>query len=337
MPNFQEFFMTEKSTNLKRVRYIATQLYMLFLKEKSGGLSYRKMEMIFKKAIYQSNEEFKENCSGAFSKYARGATCIKDQQLIDRIEKVEQYQGGKYILNHPLWLMLENPNATLEVVRDLMHKLPPNIQARLFKLNKSTNQYERNFWTTSAQFSRVSMNNNLDALACFLMLMREMELLKKWHAYTRAKWYAHDLFIRLSYFKPISEICANLYSLIYAHFIARHNPITVNNFSTEDHDIYTYLHDLFKSPFLIEDFAPYHFLLNDTIAHAKEVMNIGDTKEEQLNFLFWVSELNLMDVNHALKKYDKKTKKPFLIHRLITACSDSNTRRHIRKSEIFNF
>jgi len=329
--------MTEKTTDLKRVRYVATQLFMLFLTEKSGGLSLRKMEMTFKKPTYQSNEEFKDNCSGAFSKYARGAICIKDQKLIDRIEEDEQYQGCKYILNHPLWLILENPNATIETVREYMRKLPPNIQTRLFKLNKSSNQYERCFWRKSGQLSRISMLNDLDALACFLMLMREMELLEKWHSYVQVKWYAHDLFIRLSYFKPISEIRLNLYELIYKHFIAKHNPITANYFSTERQDLYIHIQGFFKSPFLIEDFTLYHEILSETIAYAKKMMTIGDTKKDQLNFLFWASEYNLMDVYYAFKRYDKNLKKPFLIQRLITACSDSNTRKHIRNSEIFLF
>jgi len=179
--------MDEKSRDLKRVRYIATRLFILFLKERSGGLSYRKMEMFFKKPDYQSEKEFQDSYSGAFAKCAKGQTRIQDQKLIHKIENNEKFQGAKYLLDHPLWLILENPECSLEALHQYMYLLPPNIQNRLFKPNKNTGIYKRCYWSKTEQFSRISMLNNLDALACFLMLIREMELLTKWHAYVKIK------------------------------------------------------------------------------------------------------------------------------------------------------
>jgi len=240
--------MNEKSRDLKRVRYIASQTLMFFLKERSGNLSYRKLEMLFKKPDGQSEEDYQDICSGAFAKYASGQIRFKNQRLIQKIENNKKYQGAKYLLNHPLWLILENPNATIEQTRKYMRQLDPDTQNRLFKKNKMNGVLERNIWKTYEPFSWVGKNNNLDALACFLMLIREMELLKQWHSYVNAKWYAHELFIRLSHFEPISTLADNIYSLIYHHFINKNQPITSSYFPKEKHRMFEVFKNEYASP-----------------------------------------------------------------------------------------
>ena len=336
MNNFQRALMIKNAANLKRVRYVATQLYMLCLQEKSGGLSFGSIEMHFKRAPSQSKQAYWGSHTGTFYKYAKGSVRIKDHSLIERIEEDEQYQGCKYILSHPLWQILENPHASIASLWEIMRTLNPTMQTRLFKFNKASNVYKRKYWTNSTHFSRLSMYNNLDALACLIILIREMELLKKWHTYVQVKWYVHDLFIRLTYFKPLSSIHLELYALIYTHFLAKNNPITADYFSFEKQDVYQHFKSYFKSPNLIDDFSLFHRLLKQTLLHAKKVINIGDTKEAQLDFLFWVSEHNLLKVHRSFNEFQTTAQQPPLIKKLIKACSDPNTRRHINSSEFLN-
>jgi len=70
--------------------------------------------------------------------------------------------------------------------------------------------------------------------------------------------------------------------------------------------------------------------------HAQKVINIGDTKEAQLDFLFWVSEHNLLKVHLAFNEFQTTAQQPPLIKKLIKACSDPNTGRHINSSEFLN-
>jgi hypothetical protein len=58
------------------------------------------------------------------------------------------------------------------------------------------------------------MLNNLDALACLLMILREMELLEQWLAYVEVKWQVHNLLLRLTTFEPLKNISDELYLLI---------------------------------------------------------------------------------------------------------------------------
>ena len=55
---------------------------------------------------------------------------IKDQKLTDYIEV--KVPGSKYILNHVLWTILEESDADLKRVYELMRSLPPEIQTILF-------------------------------------------------------------------------------------------------------------------------------------------------------------------------------------------------------------
>jgi hypothetical protein len=92
----------------------------------------------FKKTAFQTNEKYRDNSSGTFYKYSNGKICIKDLILIDKIDTDPIYTGSKQILFHPLWLIIENPSAPLAVLLEYMRKLNPDIQNKLFKLNKQT-------------------------------------------------------------------------------------------------------------------------------------------------------------------------------------------------------
>lgn len=329
--------MDEKSRDLKRVRYIASQALMFFLKEKSGNLSYRKLEMLFKKPGDQSEEDFQDICSGAFAKYAAGKIRFKDQKLIQKIESNEKFKGAKYLLEHPLWLILENPECSLEALHQYMHLLPPNIQNCLFKPSKGTGIFERCDWSTTAQFSHISKLNNLDALACFLMLIREMELLTKWHAYVKIKWYAHDLFIRLSYFQPLSSLSVELYSIIWKYFLSKHNPITEDLFKAKHKRQYQFLANSFHSPYSIKNLNICHDFVSEILVNVQKLISIGNSKKKRLDILFWVFEHNWFEVHSALREIDSGSGIPLEIKQLIAAYEDSNTKKHIRRRSVFPF
>lgn len=326
--------MYKNKADLSRVRYIATQFYVLTLQKKSNGLSLSKIETTFKKTASQTKDEYRDKSSGVFHKYAKGGCRIKDKNLIEEIDKYKIYAGCNILLVHPVWLILENPEATLEQTRGYMRQLDPDTQSRLFKKNKKNGVLERKVWKTYEPFSWVGKNNNLDALACFLMLIREMELLKQWHSYANAKWYAHELFIRLSHFEPVSALADNIYSLIYHHFINKNQPITSSYFPKEKHRMFEVFKNEYASPSMIRDLEFFHILMQEMLSKARLLVLIGDSEKEELNFYFWLFEHNFKEVKNAFDKFDMGNEPPFIIKRLMTAITSSNTRKYIRRAGI---
>ncbi|MEO9943779.1 hypothetical protein [Paraglaciecola sp.] len=327
--------MSKKCQNLKTVRKLATQLYVAGLVERSGGLSLGLIEKTFKKSHKIPNKQYWESYSRTFYKYARGESCIKDQSLILHIDKYEAYRGVKEVLNHPLWLILENPDASLHDVHAYMHQLKPSFQQRLFKLDKNINTLTRKYWSHTDQLSRISMENNLDALACLIMLLREMELLNKWHAYVKVKWEVHFLFLRLSYFDPLLSIREVLYHFMDTYFFDKHRFITERYFPATRQLMYTHFRHAFKSPQCINDFTGYDEINAELLKYAYQLSIKTDTKETKLIFLFWVVEFGLTNIVKAFECSPPDSDS--LLQRLTKACTSTNTRKYLKHSYILEF
>ena len=194
----------------RKVRLLATKLYIFTIKDKSGGLPFSSIEIQIKRSQGQSIEQARDCYSRNFYRYANGKSCIKKLEIIESFEKIELYIGCKKVLDNPLWLILDNPLATLDDIHGLMQLLPADIKQRLFSYNKNTAVYERKKWSSTRHFSRIGRQNNLDALACLLMLIREMEITQDWHRYVEAKWQTQYIILRLVHFQPIIEIADDL-------------------------------------------------------------------------------------------------------------------------------
>ena len=94
--------------DLKRqVDQIKTEFYLLKLLEFFGGISLGKLQEILKGSAN----------SGCFYKNMRG-TVLKDLKLIQHAEDLKP--GTQRIFHHPLWLILGNPDASLNEIYDYM-------------------------------------------------------------------------------------------------------------------------------------------------------------------------------------------------------------------------
>ncbi len=290
------------------------------VKNRSGENSFGKLEKRLYKKPHQSNKYYYRSKSGIFYKYAEGKMPIESPRLVNSIEN--EFPGTKLILNHPLWFILENPSSDLETVRNQMRFLNTDIQAQLFTKNNQENPYLRKEWSNTRPFHYIAMQNNMDALACFLMIIREMEISKKWHTYTVAKWFAHQLYLRLAYFTPIKEVTDELYKFIYVLYIGRNNPLPKK------------FNKLFPEKYYI---AP--SFVNTTLFISEKLSSIlwnaqyhgfkEPDKHSQLRFLFWAFTLGLQETHDSLHSSNSTHESQIFIGKLMSAYKSTSPRDHI--------
>lgn len=312
----------------KLVRSTASQLYMQNLKFLYEGISFGKIQ----KKLMQgdmSNADFWSSYSRSFYKNARGAV-IKNERVVELIEK--QRPGAKHLLQNILWQVLENYLADLDTIYELMRQLPPEFQLRIFKREISSGLHIRKDWRDTRPLRRISFENSLDALACLLLVVREMELLQKWHWYIVAKWEAFDLFRRLVYFEPFSHIGDNLLELVSIAFFDRNNPLAESLLSQlEDFE-----HSYYRSPPQISSTIISRDFYSGILWNAQQLNLVGTSREEQLNFLFWTQVYGPQKVNEVVKGYDRSEQAKQLLQRVIDACNSSNTDRYLPLTYAFN-
>ncbi len=165
-------------------RIIATRLYIYTLLAYFNWPTLGRLQKLLEEKDVDCDNDYWRSCSRRFYKNMRGA-CIKDQVLINRIEKI--IPGSKRILTTPLWDILENPNASEHKLHQLMKLLPMDISSRLFKEDPQNAITIRKKLTRRSQIHRITMMGSLDSLACCLMLVREMDLQNRLDPYIAAK------------------------------------------------------------------------------------------------------------------------------------------------------
>lgn len=154
------------------------------------------------------------------------------------------------------------------------------------------------------------MRNDLDALACLLMLIRENELNSKIGEYLCCKRQAVHLVRRLSLFSPFSSIAPKMYEIIYASFIERNDPLTLPPLKP------FMAIEKFRRKFDIPVKIPlynYKDITSGILWHAETRKIISNDENEQLTFLFWVDNyINKADLDNTLKSLsvDFDPKKP---------------------------
>jgi hypothetical protein len=273
-----------------------------------GGMSLGLIQKEFAKRDSQENAEFWGSNSRRFYKNAKGAA-VKDKSLINKIEGI--LGGTKRLLHLPLWLILEEPDADLSRLQEMMRQLPPYFQNLLLKVDTKSGLLIRKKISNKWQVSRLSMQNDLDALACLLMLTRESELLKRIDLYIELKWQVNCLVSRLVTFPPFESVAQPIYDLIFEHFIKKNDPLP-----TEMKNIWveTYF-DKYQSPKQLILFAEKDSNLG-MLWHAEQRGLVSSKKENQLQFLFWaLSITNRTLLDNELKGYSTE-KKPFNNHDL---------------------
>lgn len=202
-----------QNQDLKRqIDQIKTELYLLSLQMYFGGISLGKLQKILKGSAN----------SGCFYKNMRG-TVLKDLKLIQHAETLAP--GSQRVFNHPLWLILSNPNASLNEIYDYMQLLHPDIERRLFKVDSKTALKTRKKVRSLTTIYRIIMRGDLDALAFSLMLVKEMEHLGRYHPFIEAKWSIHCAITLLHRDKVFSRFADEVYELIAKNFLFRASSI----------------------------------------------------------------------------------------------------------------
>jgi len=85
---------------------------------------------------------------------------------------------------------------------------------------------------------------------------------------------------------------------------------------------------------MIRDLEFFQILMKEMLSKARLLALIGNSKKEELNFYFWLFEHNFKEVKNAFDKFDMGNEPPFIIKRLMTAITSSNTRKYIRRAGI---
>lgn len=206
----------------RAVRVLATQYFLLCLRE---HLNWCSLDELQRKLLLSSR-------SKCLYKNMRGAP-IRSSALKPHSENV--LPGSWRILKHPLWMILQKPNASIAEVHDYMKMLHPDIVRRAFSVDKRTGELVRKKPKGQYQIDAIVENGTLDAIAYSLMLTREMELTGSTKAYVDAKWAVHMTFQMMLIHQAFMLISSKLYELIYQLFIKINNPLPedAQNFSVK--------------------------------------------------------------------------------------------------------
>lgn len=294
----------------REIRLIATQTYIHEVKERSGLETIGKLQKKLLKKSTQSNAEYWEENSRVLYKYARGSRVIKNEHLINKIES--HWPGTKSILNHPFWFILENPFSDQITIDNQLRLLNQDVQARVFKLDKSTNSYIRRESYNEKALAYISKENNLDALACLLMLVREMDIKQHWYVCTRIKFFANAILLRLLHCTSLAVRSNNLLDIVYKQIIGRVNPLM------KEQKLYHYgMEKWLAPPKLVDSAMVLHYVIPEIISFAREYQLIDPEKNSELNFLYWADRFNLAKTHHSLETYHNSPDSQQFIHELL--------------------
>ena len=204
-------------------RYLATVIWVRNIQKRLGGIRLGAIE----KWVLEYAEElswpddFWQDYSRRFKQYLKQLKTPSDE-YIDLINKL--LPKTKLIFQHPLWKILDAPNATQQEIDCWLTELEPNAYRRIFRSSKRSGKRDRRTIRGSEYISNISKENNLDALAALLLLMREAEINEDFVTCVDSKWEAQDLLCRLATFSPVREIAADLNDLIDERFIRKATP-----------------------------------------------------------------------------------------------------------------
>ena len=163
----------------------------------------------------------------------RGDSYLKtNSPLIKFGEKL--LPGSSQILDHPLWEILGNPDANLHCVRQMMMKLPLDVNKNLFSYNPNIRGMERRILKGPNEIHRVALRCDLDALAYVLMIIRETEILDMPEPYVSAKWSAIYIIRVLSLDRAIVPILDDLKCFTFTEFVLKNPCIKFHSHILQD-------------------------------------------------------------------------------------------------------
>lgn len=286
---------------------MATQLYMSTLLEHFDWPKLGKLHKLLEDVDKDENsEDFWKSCykSKRLYKNMRGTCCIKDQILIDKVERI--IPGSQRILNTPLWDILENPNASEELLHQMMQKLPVDISKRLFKQSSQHANPIRKSLTKRSQIHAITMMGTLDSLACCLMLVREMDLQNRLDPYIEAKWAVYWSLLLISQKCSIRPIANSLLELIDQDFISKNGTLP-KRLKKEFIQIKP---SAFEAPTIPLTLAGFYQTISGLIWHVQYRDLIGKSEEDKNKFIFYTIK------NYSLKETAKAIRSLPLDYRL---------------------
>jgi len=312
--------LTPSKYDLKK---IATQILVSELRLVTG-MSLIKLEKHFKKMPGQSDDQFRALHLRSFCKYADGTRSIRDKALIQKIEA--QHPGMTRILNHPLWFILNNPTCGKKAIHKNMQSLDEEVRSIVCIKRAKAGIYPRRAYTNARSMYRIVMKNDLDALACILMLIREMEIERSMNSANHARWLAHWLFFRLAHFEPFKTVIADkLYKITHSLFFIDIYSDRLKFSDTIPWLPYTYL----PPPPFENDRDKIDNQLSDILSNAEHYSLNLDDMDSQLRFLFWCSTLGIDKISEALQLKVLTPQSKALIEKLISAYIDSELKLHL--------
>lgn len=231
---------------------------------------------------YETKSEYWEKYTGRLNKNLKGSPIVQD----DFIYQIEHISPDiVWFYENPIWEAITLANATMKEVHQVMHKLPAKLTSRLFKVNSKTKVECRVEIKTRNQIKRIAKMNDLDALACMIMLHRELELLMKIEALCEVKWEIYYLLSRLSTFMPLSLLANQFYRLINNLFLS--NPLPLPCGSNEFQKAILQINH--KTPIKVDMFSLEGEINSGVTWHAYQRGLCGTSQSDQLEFLFWIS------------------------------------------------
>lgn len=269
-------------------RKLATILWVRDIQTRLGGLSLGAIEKWFLKKEFASNSVFWENYSKRFYQYLNGVK-TPSQQYIDEIDKA--LPGTRTIFSHPLWQILDKPQADLEEINEWMLELEPRVYNRLFKESKRHGISKRRAIGGCVCIGNIGRISTLGALAALLMLMREAELNKQYEMYIDTKWEVQNILCRMATFQPIHEVAELLNDLVDRRFIARNNPLpaSLKIPGTDEYPV-CYIGPRRKPGILAEACINTHVLLCSIISGLVKM-----EQKAQLDYLFLLQQFTKRD------------------------------------------
>lgn len=294
------------------------------------GLSTAKLHRYLYEKDFQGDDNYEGDTSGIFRKYARGECSFKkDSRPAKKIE--EKFRGATEILVHPIWFILENPHCDQQALHLNMQSLDPSVRSILCVSRKNNDVYPRRKKTHATTLYRLDIKNSLDALACILMIVREMQILKRWDSYIHAKWFAHWLFFRLSYFEPYKTVADKLYKIIYCSFIGNNDSLPDRNA-----DSFFFYGDLTPPPF-VNDRKQINTKFSDILLNAEKHNLSAKDIESKLKLLFWCCTLGIDSIQDALSSHTSTPQSTAFIKKLTSAYTSSDPESHFPNRYIIDF
>ncbi len=275
------------------VRKLPTMFWARTVQHKMGGMSYGKIQKKLQVSSNEKNEFFWDAYSRRFYKYAKG-TGIRDKRFINLVES--HVPGTKQILLHPLWDILRHPEASLEDIFHYMNNLDFNLRKKLFTTDRLSKALVRKKLQNLSQVYYVAVENNLDALACLLMFIREAEINKQVQAYITCKWEVVYLIYRLAICSPYQDVMYVLHEVVFRLFIGKNHPLP-SEFVNAHWDDYPFDRDIpTNNPFyVVKD------IYSGVLWNAENRKVISSDEQKKLKFLFWVDHFfNKNELKRAL-------------------------------------